>query len=179
MKKNLLSIVILALQIVIIAMLAVIMMSVITTNTKTGNLVTTIATVMNLELTGGSGESGESGTPAPTLADTEIFAIPESMTVPLKGVVDENGKTKQTYMVCDISLMINKNHPDYKDKQPLIEANITVIKDAIRSVISSKTEEECRNNEDQLKAEILTAIQNLFDGSDFIYGVSIGEIKFG
>ncbi len=179
MKKNLLTIVILALLLVNIALTAVMMISVTTTNNKTANLVTTIATVMNLELTGGPGESGESETPAPTLADTEIFAIPESMTIPLKVVTDENGKQKQTYMVCDISLQIDKNHPDYKDKQPLLEPSMTVIKDAIRSVIASKTEEECRNNEEQLKAEILKAVQNLFEGSDFIYGVSIGEIKFG
>ena len=179
MKKNLLTIVILALLLVNIALTAVMMISVTTTNNKTANLVTTIATVMNLELTGGPGESGESGTPLPTLAYTEIYAIPESMTIPLKSVVDESGKAKQTDMVCDISLQINKNHPDYKDMQPLIETNISVIKDAIRTVISSKTEDECRNNEEQLKQEILTAVQNLFQGSDFIYGVSIGEIKFG
>ena len=65
MKKNLLTIVILALLLVNIALTAVMMISVTTTNNKTANLVTTIATVMNLELTGGPGSEESGGTPAP------------------------------------------------------------------------------------------------------------------
>jgi len=178
MKKNLLTIVILALLLVNIALTAVMMISVTTTNNKTANLVTTIATVMNLELTGGPGTEETGGTPPPTLADTEIYAIPEA-TIPLQVEITEDGKEKQPYMVCEVSLQINKKHPDYKDMNPLVEGSLSMIKDAIRSVISSKTVDECRDNEEQLKAEILTKIQSLFGGSDFIYGVSFGEVKFG
>ena len=50
MKKNLLSILILVLLIVNIALTVVMMISVTGTNKKTGELVTSIATVLNLEL---------------------------------------------------------------------------------------------------------------------------------
>lgn len=56
MKKNLLSILILALLIVNIALTAVMMVSVIGTNSKTGELVSSIAAVMNLEYYDPAGE---------------------------------------------------------------------------------------------------------------------------
>ena len=57
MKKNLLSILILALLIVNIALTAVMMVSVIGTNSKTGELVSSIAAVMNLEYYDPDGEA--------------------------------------------------------------------------------------------------------------------------
>ncbi len=175
MKKNLLTIVILALLLVNIALTAVMMISVTSTNNKTATLVNTIATVMNLELTDGTEESAVEQI---SLADTEIYTIQGSMTIPLKVTVGDDGKEKQSYMLCEISLQINKNHEDYKDKNPLIQTSESLIKDAIRGVVGSKTEAECRNDEAGLKAEILKAIQNLFD-SDFIYGIALSDVKFG
>ena len=170
MKKSLLSIVILALILVNIALTAVMMISVTTTNNKTAALVTTIATVMNLELTDGTEDSAVQQI---TLADTEVYNIPDSMTIPLK--IDVDGK--QVYMVCDISLSINTKHDDYASMNPLVSTNESLIKDAIRTVISSHTKAEC-DDQEALKAEILRAVQNLF-GSEFIYGIAIGEVKFG
>ncbi len=175
MKKNLLTIVILALLLVNIALTAVMMISVTSTNNKTATLVNTIATVMNLELTDGSEESAVAQI---SLADTEIYTINGSMTIPLKVTVGADGKEKQSYMLCEISLQINKNHDDYKEMNELVAANENLIKDKIRGVIGSKTEAECRDNEEGLKAEILKAIQDMF-GSDFIYGIALSDVKFG
>ena len=176
MKKNLLTMVILALVLVNIALSVVMMISVTSTNSKTAALVTTIATVMNLELTDGSAESAVSSI---SIADTEVYTIPNSMTVALKTELDESGNPgKQVYMVFDISLQINKKHDDYATLQPLVAGSESLIKDAINTVVASKTESECRGNQDALKAEILKRVQELF-GSDFIYGVAISEVKFG
>ena len=164
MKKNLLTIVILALLLVNIALTAVMMISVTTTNNKTATLVNTIATVMNLELTDGTEESAVQQI---SLADTEVYSIEGSMTIPLKVVVGEDGKEKQ-----------NKSHEDYKTMNELVATNESLIKDTIRKVISSKTEAECRDNEEGLKAEILKDIQDMFE-SDFIYGIVFSDVKFG
>ncbi len=175
MKKNLLTIVILALLLVNIALTAVMMISVTTTNNKTATLVNTIATVMNLELTDGTEESAVQQI---SLADTEVYSIEGSMTIPLKVVVGEDGKEKQSYMLCEVSLQINKSHEDYKTMNELVATNESLIKDTIRKVISSKTEAECRDNEEGLKAEILKDIQDMFE-SDFIYGIVFSDVKFG
>ncbi len=172
MKKNLLTIVILALLLVNIVLTAIMMISVTSTNTRTAALVDTIATVMSLEVITDGSEEEEAATVS--MADTEVVELGDSLTVPL--VPDESGK--QVYMVCDISLSLNKTHEDYETYSATLTTNVSVIKDCVSSVISSHTEDFCKNHRDELKAEILKAIQDLY-GSDFIYAVSISEAKFG
>ena len=59
MKKNLLSVLILALLVVNIVLTTIMMLSITKTNSKTAELVTNIATVMNLELYGPGGTAEE------------------------------------------------------------------------------------------------------------------------
>lgn len=172
MKKNLLTVIMLALLIVNIALTSVMMFSVMGTNKKTAELVSNIATVMNLQLT----VPGEENAPEPvSLANTDVHDL-SGMTIPL---MEENGR--QSYIMFDVSLAMDKKHKDYK-KYAKEEEDITnresLIKDAITSVVGAHTESECRNDFEGLKAEILQAVQNLY-GSDFIYNVSINNIRYG
>lgn len=180
MKKNLLSILILALLLVNMAMTTVMMISVMGTNKKTGELVTNIATVLNLELF----NPGGSPTAEVALADTEVYDMTELM-VPLKrsAEVAADGSTtlgKQSYMIFTPSLFQNKTHEDYAtyggaDK---MAANASAINDLINEVVHARTLEECQENLDGLKEEILAEIQNLF-GSTFIFKIGLNGIKFG
>ena len=52
------------------------------------------------------------------------------------------------------------------------------IKDAITATVSAHTEDECREDMEGLKEEILKSVQDLFQ-SDFIYKVAISGVKFG
>ena len=174
MKKNLLTVLILALLIVNIALTGVLMFSVMSTNKKTAELVTNIATVMNLEL---ATPSEDDGAPKVSLADTEVYNLNGAMTIPLAAEVTADGKTKQSYIVMEIALSMDTKNKDYKKYSDLSERE-SLIKDAITSVVSAHTESECRDDYEGLKAEILTAIQQLFQ-SDFIYQVSINNIKYG
>lgn len=174
MKKNLLTVLILALLIVNIVLTSIMMISVTGTNKKTAQLVDNIATVMKLELTtpGSEGEDIEEV----SLKDTEVHNLGSSMTIPL--AVGEDGK--QAYMLCEIGLSMNTKNKDYKSYSTQISEGEmdTLIMDAVNTVVGSHTETECRNDMDGLKAEILKAIQDLFQ-SDFIYKVSISGVKFG
>ena len=182
MKKNLLSIIILALLLVNIILTAVMMFNVTSTNQKVAGLVGNIATVMNLELT----PPGEEGEPAISLADTEVYSIAGSMTMPLarETVTDSNGKTTtmQGYLICNISFSLNTKHADYKTygSAEAMAGREELIKDVINSVVSKHTATEIQNDPGQeaLKAEILRAVQDLYD-SDFIYKVQINEVKYG
>ena len=107
MKKNLLTVLVLALTLVNTILIGVMMVSVMGTNKKTAKLVGDIATVLNLEF----GTAGEEEKPEVSLADTEVYAIDGSMTILLKS---EPGATKSTYIVFDIALSLNKKHADYK-----------------------------------------------------------------
>ena len=83
MKKNLMTVLILALLIVNIALTGVMLVSIVGTNKKTAQLVDNITTAMNLEL---------------TVPDTEVYNIADSMTIPLKS---EAG-AKQDYIMFDV-----------------------------------------------------------------------------
>ncbi len=171
MKKNLLTVLILALLLVNIVLTSVLMFSVMSTNKKTAELVTNIATVMNLELT----VPGEEQVTEVSLADTEVYALANSMTVPLKS---DGTSDKTTYMVFDVAFSLNMTHDDYETYGGENMATYdSLIKDAVSTVVSSHTKSECEDIE-TLKAEILEAVQDLFQ-SDFVYKVSISEPKFG
>lgn len=176
MKKNLLTVLILALLIVNIALTSVMMFSVMGTNKKTAELVNNIATVLNLELN----IPGEEPKEEVSLADTEVYNLTGSMTIPLTPEVNADGeKGKQTYMIFNCSLSINKKHADYKayGGENFAERE-SLVKDVITTVVSAHTESECRDNTEELKNEILKAIQDMFQ-SDFIYKIGMSEIKFG
>ena len=80
----------------------------------------------------------------------------------------------------DISFSINKKNKDYKTygSSETLDGYKTLIQDAITATVSAHTEDECREDMEGLKEEILKAVQNLFQ-SDFIYKVSISGVKYG
>ncbi len=171
MKKNLLTVLILALVIVNIVLSAITMFSVTSTNSKTAQLVSNIGTVLDLELA----PPGQEAEPQVSLADTEVFDL-GSLTMPLQ--MDPNGEQK--YLQCSLSLSVNKKHDDYKayGSAEKMTANASLIKDAVSTVVGNYTVEQCTNDRDSLKADILKAVQDLY-GSDFVYQVAISDVKIG
>jgi flagellar FliL protein len=97
------------------------------------------------------------------------------MTIPL---TMESLSDKQRYIMFNISLSMNTEHDDYETYKDAMADRESLIKDAISSAVSAHTELECRNDMDSLKADILKAIQDLFQ-SDFIYKIAISDVKFG
>lgn len=172
MKKNLISIIILALLIVNIVLTAIMMFSVTGASKKTAALVDTIATAMDLELV--SSQEEEVVEPV-SMADTETYSIVEPMTIPLK---KSGGDDKDHYCIVSITLAINTKAEGYKDYGSDLSKQEGLIKDEINSVFANYTMEEARSNQEQIKQEILERIQTMFD-SDFIYNVSFGDIMFG
>ena len=172
MKKNLMTVLIQALLIVNIVLTSVMLVSIVGTNKKTAQLVDNVTTAMNLELTVPGGESAANV----SLTDTEVYNISDTMTIPLKS---EAG-SKQDYIMFDVSLSINKKSKDYKTygSSDTLSGYENLIKDAITATVSAHTEEECSEDMEGLKEEILKSIQNLFQ-SDFIYKVAISGVKFG
>lgn len=169
MKKNLLSLLILVLLVVNIALSVVMMISVIGTNQKTADLMTSIATVMNLELY----QPGGTAVKDVPLDETETYDIAKLM-IP---VSRQDGK--QAYFIFDLGLQQNIKHADYKKYggAEKIKSRESMIKDAVNGVVSAHTLEECQKNMDDIRDEILEAIQKLY-ASDFIYRVSISGVQF-
>ena len=172
MKRNLMTVFILALLILNTVLTGIVMFSVVSANNKTIALVDNIATVLNLELSGASSSDSGGGAQV-SVADSEIYDIADAMTIALKPGAD--GETH--YAQVEVSFSINTKHDDYKDLQPLIATNESKIKSEIIDVVSSYTKEEAIADQAGVQEAILNRIQTLF-GSDFIYEAYFRDIKF-
>lgn len=173
MKKNLISIIILALLVVNIVLTSIMMFSVTSASSKTAALVDNIATVMNLELTA-KAETGEEVINVP-IADTATYDIAEAMTIPLK---TSEGDDQEHYCLLSIGFSMNIKEKDYKtygsgDLSPYESR----IQDRINTVFAQYTIEEAKGNEERIKKEILKSVQEMFE-SEFIFDVSFSSIIY-
>lgn len=171
MKKNLISIIILALLIVNIVLTAIMMVSVMGTNKKTADLVTDIASAISLDL--GEGQEAEE-VQSVSMADTETYTISEMRillrkdnTADAEGNVDD----KDHYALISVALSMNTKNKDYKTYSDL-STREDLIKGLINEVVSQYTMDEAKDNAQQMEQEILNKIQERFE-SDFIYDVTL------
>lgn len=169
MKKNLISILILALLVVNVVLTAIMMFSVTGSAKKTAQLVTDIASVLNIELT----ETEEPGEETVSIADSIPQDIGESLMIPLKRGDDG----KDHYYIVTVSLYMNSKHEDYEAFSATVATNTSLFKSIVNDVIGSHTLEEALANPDGMKDEILSRIQSEYN-STFIYKVTFSDIMY-
>ena len=167
MKRNMLSILILALLIVNIILTAVMMFSVVGASKKTSALIDDIATAINLDLENQKATVGGVVVADVPIDQTALHAISEEMTIPLAKGPDG----ADHYFLVAVSLSMNMEHEDYKSMSATVAEKEALIKGEIISVVQSHTLEEVREDPDSIRMEILAKIQTLFD-SEFIYNVT-------
>lgn len=165
MKKNLLSILILALLIVNVVLTALMMFSVTGTNRKTAALIDDIASIIELDLTAGQPEEIAKEV---SIADTVPFPL-ESMTVGLRKTDDATH-----YFISVVTLSLDKKDSGYKSYYEGMEENITLIRSAIQEVIGQYTLEEIQDDEAGVRRAIVERLQTMYD-SEFIYDVLFSE----
>lgn len=169
MKKNLISILILALMVVNVVLTAIMMFSVTGTAKKTNALVSNIASVLNIELS----ESKEESEEGVSIADSEAVDIGDTLTIPLKRGDDG----KDHFYLVNVTMYMNKKHEDYENYKETVTSSISLFKSIIIEVISSHTLEEAQSNPEQMRNEILTRIQTEYN-STFIYKVTFSNIMY-
>lgn len=173
MKKNLMSVIILALLIVNIALTAVMLFSVTSTNKATADLIARISGAMDMELSSADGTAFKSPVPIENIATYDVTDEGKAMTIRLKQ--DEDGT--EHYIMVAITLSMDSEHEDYKTYSETIADRESLIKSEIISVVSEYTMAEAQADEAGLKQAILERIQNLF-GSDFIFRVDFSDVKY-
>lgn len=169
MKKNLLSIIILALLIVNLVLTSIMMFSVMGTNKKTGAVVADIASILKLEL--GNGEGGAEEAPAVSMEDTAIYEIEEEMTILLAKGADEG----EHVALVQVSLSMNTKDKGYKTYGATIGDQESLIKGVITDVISKYTADEVQPRIEDIKEEILSEIQKMYE-SEFIYQITFSKV---
>ena len=172
MKKNMLSILILALLIVNVALTSVMMFTMMGTNKKTARLIDGISTALSLEIADPTQEGVEESSEV-AMEDIKVHQIPDQLTIGLAKGADG----KSHYCVVSISLSLNTKDPDYEKYSETLGDNEDMIKDKIFQIVGSHTIEEAESNTDGLREEILEALQSMY-GSKFIYNIVFRDIMF-
>jgi len=171
-KRNLLTIIILALLIVNLVLTGIVMFSTVSVNKKTVALVTDIASVLELETGESAIASEEAEVVSVPISDTEVYDIADSMTIALKKGEDE----LDHFALVEVSFSLNVKDKDYKEYQPMLATKESLIKSEIITVIGSYTKEEVMASTAELEEEILIKIQEMF-GSKFVYDVAFRNIN--
>ncbi|WFR54970.1 hypothetical protein QA584_15250 [Anaerocolumna sp. AGMB13025] len=167
MKRNILTIIILALGILNMVLTAVIVFAVVPTTMRTNNLISKVAATIDLEL------ESPSEAEQVDIADIETFSLPADLTISLKQ--NESDQKKHYALLVGVSLSINKKCEDYKTLRPTIDSNVTSITEIITDEFSKYSVDTVKDNKDKIKEEILKNLQEYFK-SEIIIGISIGNI---
>lgn len=170
MKKNMLTIIVIALSAINLVLSAVLVFAVVPASNKTSQLVSQVASIINLELDSGSSEMVENVDPA----NVENYKIDSKLTFNLMRSADG---TDHYAALDSISLSINKASKDYSKLNGTIEANQSFVTDIVTSVISSYNYDDAISSKEEMKAEILKKIQEHFK-SNFIFNVSLNNLCF-
>ncbi|MBR5650481.1 flagellar basal body-associated FliL family protein [Pseudobutyrivibrio sp.] len=160
MKKNLITVVILALVVVNLVLTAVLTISIVPETKKANELITKVCSAIDLDLQAGD----TAGSLAVNVEDLFDYAVNsgETMTINLKN----SGDGKDHYGILGISLSLDTTNEDYaKFGSGDLTQYDNVISDTIKSVVAGHTVDEMRNNEEGVKEEILEALQTLFKSS--------------
>ena len=173
MKKNLMSVIILALVTVNLVLTGIIMFSTVSANRKTIALVDDIAAILNLELENSTAAEAAPEEEMVLPENSEVYDIADSMTVALR----DSGDGKDHYALCSVSFSINKEHEDYKTYQPMLAAKESKIKSEVIEVISAYTKEQAQADVHGIENAILAKVQAMFD-SNFVYEAYFRDIKF-
>ena len=169
MKKNLISVLILALVVVNLAMTAILMITILPQAQKSNELVQKVASAIDLELESGSTVSK----PTVPIADIETYSLSDDMIINLKMGADN----KQRSATVTVTLSLNKKADGYKKLQPQLTTKEDLIKTTINSVVSGYTYDEITGDQQQVEDAILGELQTMFD-SDFIIEVGFSTATF-
>jgi flagellar FliL protein len=144
---------------------AVLIFVIVPTSNKTNQLVTKVASIVDLEL-----ESPDAATEEIAVSDIATYDIADKLTVNL-------AKTDDTahYALLYVSLSMNMKHPDYESLNPKIAENENAIKEIVTEEFGRYSIDDVTPNKNAIKEAILTRIQELFQ-SDFIINVSFGNM---
>lgn len=169
MKKNMLTIVVIALCLINVVLTALMVFVVVPTSKQADNLMTKVAQIIDLEL-----ESKDPTESEVAVADSEAQKIEQSLTINLKKGADG----KDHFGIMDsITLYKNTKHEDYATLNPTIENNESYITETVTDVISQYPIDTASDSRGEMKQKILEKIQERFD-SDFIYDLSFGNLVF-
>lgn len=165
MKKNLMTVIILALVVANFVMTAVMMFIILPQTQKANEMITRVCEAIDLELNSGAA-TGLSNLPIEQIENYDV-AAGESITVNLK----DGG-----YAVVSVSISVNNESDIYKDNEgtAYLSTKEAIIKDSIIEIVGNYSKEELNASKDDMRAELLKELKKTF-GADYVVGVNFPQ----
>lgn len=165
MKKNLITVIILALCVVNLILNIMLVFVCMPSAKKTNNLIDEIASVLNLELESGTGE------PSVALENIATFNV-EAQVVNLK----DDGSGTNHYVQMGLTLELDNSSDDYAALNTVLTNAEGAVFDEARNVVQNYTYAEVSDQEiqEKIKEQILSNLQKKY-GTQCIYNVSFSK----
>lgn len=169
MKKNLITVITLALVVVNLVLTVILTITILPETQKANELITKVCSAIDLDLESGSATSNANI----PIDQIEVYNIDDEQTINLK----QDGDGKDHFAIITVSISMDTKNSDYKDLQPQVEEKVNLIKGDINNIVSQYTIDEIKNNQSAVQDEILKDLQKMF-GSDFIVGVGFPTAQY-
>ncbi len=171
MKKNLISVLILALVIANLVLSAILVFTIIPQTKKSNELITKVCSAIDLELASGANENASTV----PIENIETYTIAEGFTINLK----DGSDGKDHYAMISVSLSMNNKSEAYekygKNSGEGLSAKESIIRNDINAIVGQYTLEEFNEDTQAVQDAILKDLQELF-GTDFIVAVNFTSV---
>lgn len=169
MKKNILTIIIMAIVLINTVLTAVMIFVIVPTSNRTTKLVDKIASIVDLELQDPSADNAQL-----TVLDKQNVDLTGDLKITLK----EGSDGKLHYaLIPGITLTLNKKNADYAELSDSVQGYTNKIKEYVTNEIQKYTVDEVSGHLGDIENSVLTQIQDLFN-SDFIIDITFGNIVY-
>ena len=169
MKKNLITVITLALVVVNLVLTVILTITILPETQKANELITKVCSAIDLVLESGSATSNANI----PIDQIEVYNIDDEQTINLK----QDGDGKDHFAMLTVSISMDTKNSDYKDLKPQVEEKVNLIKGDINNIVSQYTIDEIKNNQSAVQDEILKDLQKMF-GSDFIVAVGFPTAQY-
>jgi hypothetical protein len=160
LKRNMVSVITLALLIINLILTALLLVSVLPETRNANNLISKVAGAIDLE-TGSSAKSKSSVNPD----DINPYSIKDAMMINLKADSDGNSAIASVTAV----LSQDKNSKSYKKfGGSKTDGYADIIKDIINKTVREYTKEEFQSNTDKVQKEILNKLNDYFGNNLYV-----------
>ena len=169
MKKNLMSVIILALLIVNLVLTSVLMFTIYPQAQQANKLITAVCNAIQLDLQSGAA-TGLSNLP---LNQVETYAVGGGADMTINLAKGSDGKDH--YALISVSINVNNKSDVYKEHgTELLSSKEAIVKDTINNIVRKYTKEQFDQDTTAVKNEILKNLQNIF-GADYMVGVAFAK----
>ncbi len=174
MKKSLLTVITFVLVLINLALTGVLVFVLVPYVTSANKLVSSVATAIDLEQSGGA-DGKESSVDMENIEAYEIGGGKDDkgLTINLKKGADN----KDHYAVLKVTLSLDTKSDGYKKYYDSLETKKSLITTEINNVVSQYTVDEIRANQQKVQDEILENLQSMF-GDGFIVDVGFSSATY-